>query len=105
MEGGGRGGGAGGGDRKGEDKERDAVAVLFRVLTLTKIASAWKASKALVEERDDTPASFHVLTWTEIASAWKASETLAEERFWRAGAAIGLAKGYPFRWKNIRKTW
>ena len=106
-DGGGRGGGEGrkgGGDREGEDKERDAVAAPFRVLTLTEIASARKASKAVVE-RDDAAAPFHVLTCTEIALAWKASETLAKGRFWQAGVAIGLAKCYPYHWKNIRKTW
>lgn len=48
-----------------------------------------------MKESDDRAESFHVLTYTKTALAWKASETLTEGRFWQAGVAVGLTKGYP----------
>ncbi|MCJ1265146.1 hypothetical protein MMC22_005021 [Lobaria immixta] len=54
------------------------------------------------KEREDLEATFGVLTMTEVASARDAGKAQAEER---TGVAIGLAKGYAYHWKNVKKTW
>ena len=54
------------------------------------------------KEREDLEATFGVLTMTEVASARDVGKAQAEER---TGVAIGLAKGYAYHWKNVKKTW